>query len=192
MNAALVLQCRSCRTIVGDTLQTIGTFENVCEQSIIATEVARGAMIRRSSTVASCTSGATYHILYCRLCGSILGRTYITMPANAHPELCSNGVLAFDTMALSSYELGSCRDDANALSLDGQEGRDRLQTKVTTEKEESKKLLQSEDISLEPVKELRVKLLEVMTIILSMNERIVKLEDAEGRHKCGEKRRLEE
>ena len=122
--SVVVLQCRSCRTIVGDTSSLVMKNRGVIAIET-ATSVTRAPETRTSKE--GNDRGCTYSLLSCSTCEATLGRLYLTTPrAMDNMRDC----YTFDTAALSTYAVGSAADDA-APTLGAPDATDELRADLT-------------------------------------------------------------
>ena len=91
----LVFQCIACRTIVGDSLRTVGTFE---ELNAIVLECC--ANVTKTSSLEVDDERKAFHRLNCACCGTSLGWTYVRAPSHLAALI---GAVAFDISSLQSY-----------------------------------------------------------------------------------------
>jgi hypothetical protein len=164
----LVFQCVACRTIVGDSLRTIGTFE---ELGAFSTEVCSNNVVASkdiSTSTRANDHGATYRILHCAQCHAELGSTYLTTPARFSAL---RGAITFNISSLQSYALG---DAVPAGLLPSHEGSVQPATAASTTHIDP-----VAGVSSSVEDELRAELLKIQTIILSLNERVLNIESRE-------------
>ena len=144
----LVFQCRSCNTIVGDSLSIESTNERLG-----ALTLTRVSSLQRVDDITTSTApgdrGSTYQALQCVACGASVGKVYVTTV----PDLDAlRGRYTLDTEAICSYELGGGG---------GAGGAELLPSTVST-----------------PVEaELRAELSKIQGVILSLHERLAAVEN---------------
>ena len=106
--SVVVLQCRSCRTIVGDTSSLV-----MKKRGVIAIETAVSVTRARETRTSKegDDRGCTYALLSCATCDAHLGRWYMTTPRAMDAM---RDCHAFDAAALTTYSVGSSAagDDA--------------------------------------------------------------------------------
>ena len=108
--SVVVLQCRSCRTIVGDTSSLV-----MKKRGVIAIETAVSVTRARETRTSKegDDRGCTYALLSCATCDAHLGRWYMTTPRAMDAM---RDCHAFDAAALTTCSVGSSAagDDAAA------------------------------------------------------------------------------
>ncbi|XP_063403512.1 uncharacterized protein LOC134687286 [Mytilus trossulus] len=111
----LVLQCSQCSSIVGDTtawafaddvLRTV-SLKNASEKVLI-TEVLETS---KNGT----DFGSAFNVLKCEVCNEEIGRMYRTTPTQLDHL---RGLFSLFIDKLSSYQVGSCSQNCQALNLD--------------------------------------------------------------------------
>lgn len=115
----VIFQCGSCRTVVSDTL---AGYEGFSETKTILLNAAINVTIedKLSMSNSGFDTGCTYKRVKCDQCDTYLGKVY----TSTTPALDTRrSTYTFDTPALTSYQLGTCRTiDGHRVSL--QQGQD--------------------------------------------------------------------
>ncbi len=105
MERPAVLQCRQCRTIVGDSLAMIGSNS---EENAISLSSACNVVISDDFTTSKSGAdvGCTYRPVICEesTCQSVLGKVYVTTTRKFDPF---RDAFTFDVTRLVSYVVGS-------------------------------------------------------------------------------------
>ncbi|XP_076076552.1 uncharacterized protein LOC143047408 [Mytilus galloprovincialis] len=114
-NQILVLQCSQCSSIVGDTtawafaddvLRTV-SLKNASEKVLI-TEVL-------DTSKNGTDFGSAFNVLKCEVCNEEIGRMYRTTPTQLDHL---RGLFSLFIDKLTSYQVGSCSQSCQALTLD--------------------------------------------------------------------------
>jgi len=167
-----VFQCIRCRAIVGDSIRTLGTFQDL---GALATEVCSAnvaSSVEITTSTRASDRGSTYRVLNCAVCCAVLGRSYLTAPP--HLEVL-RGAITFDIGSLQSYVLGSSQT-ASSLTMNP----NNFAKGGSSTGAEAAVVNQSMSaVSSSVEDELRAELLKVQTIILSINERVSNIEQRE-------------
>ena len=153
----LVFHCAQCRTVVGDSLRTVGTFEAL---NALAVEVCTNVTAAPALLVD--VERSAYRQLHCTKCTASLGKAYVRAPPHLQALV---GAITFDVDSLQSYQLGTASETASSLSV-----------ATSSAASTSDPAGDGETVGSSVEEELRAELLKVQTIILSMNERLAAIE----------------
>jgi len=164
----LIYQCLQCRTIVGDSLRTVGNFETL---NALAVEVCTN--VAASEALQTDGEQSTYKQLYCACCSSMLGRAYIRAPPHLEALV---GAITFDLDSLQSYPLGSALQTASSLPVvnSHNNGIDDGTTGSNAAYGGSGSVIAKVE------EDLRAELHKLQMIILSLNERVVAIESRDS------------
>jgi hypothetical protein len=157
----LVFQCVQCRTIVGDSLRTVGAFEAL---NALAVEVCTG--VTTAPALIADAERSAYRWLHCAHCAACLGKAYVRAPPHLQALV---GAITFDVDSLQSYPLGDASETAASLPVVAAGVRSIGGAAGSGAAGDSSVVPNAEE-------ELREELLKVQTIILSLNERVMAIE----------------
>jgi hypothetical protein len=98
-----VFQCRSCKSVVGDTASLVAAVE---EAGVLALSTASCVSVAKELRLsrAGPDSGCTFHALMCQECQARLGCVYRT--TSTRLDL-TRGLFSFQRKSITSYQLGS-------------------------------------------------------------------------------------
>ena len=168
-----------CRTVVGDSLCLVGTFQDLNVITVTTcTNLTRSAGTEEE--VEGGAVGAHFFRVFCAKCNACVGKSYTTTPLHL-AQL--RGAITLDIDRLQSYPIGDATTTAATLPIaplveGGAPNNSRSSSRSSSSSsggggEEGTVGRSVED-------ELRAEILKVQAIILSLNERVVALEARPG------------
>lgn len=170
VHGPLVFQCATCSSVVGDSLELVATDEALQVLTLSKMTAVVRACGPPEAPSSGPDGGASFHRISCARCRARLGRVYTQTPSRlAH----FREVLVVDVAALKSYGLGTAALSADAVPedpLDDGESQSQPQTPP------GRAPAQPNGSGFEHEMDVQAELLKVHTVLLALNERLLRLE----------------